>query len=425
MAYESIFDRLFPKPTKEELAEARARKKEETKLRNLRRKKREQFQKGCTYEATGDMGKAILYYEKVIDGAANLRREHIHIKSLNKLLRFYRKEKNIEEEKRVIRIGLEWNKEDAKLKARLDYLESNQSTSILPTKRVVVTLQEKPKGYKYQELRENMIEKYWSKQTGGYFSSEEERRDTDDFFKFSTTFQKTYDQAEAAEAGNNYIEAARLYETLVANRFYSCKAYDRLIVIYNKAKLYDVVEEVLEEAIGQAQRKVFSQNDELKLIERWGERLTNLRERRKMQAKTEKNTEPQISPELVEMQKNFHTIESDFGKIQIIMIDNEVWFNGRDVCFAIGYTDPKRPMSDHCKDAQMIKYPTLMASGKPTIRRGKFILMKDVCRMINANGTFANEERLKQLHSLQKWLMESEKEYIKNSQGDNVSIDKL
>lgn len=424
MAYISVWDKFFPKPTKEELAAEKARKREEAQKRKVREKKRALFQKACAYEESGDIIKAIRCYEKVIDNAKDLRIDEMLRKSLNKLIRFYRKDNNVDEEKRILRIGIDWNEDVLRLKARLDFLESNQSTGTLPTKRISITLQEQPKGYKYQEMRKNMIEKYWSKHNCGYVPSEVEQRESDEFFNFSATFQETFNQAEAAEAGNNYIEAARLYETLVANRFYSCMAYDRLMVIYNKAKLYDVVEEVLEEAISQAQQNVFSQNDESKLIKRWGERLKNLRERRKARLEKVENTESKVSPELEEMQKRFHTIESEYGKILITLVEDEVWFNGRDVCHAIGYTDPKRPMQTHCRNAIMLKYPIMGTNGKLTSRTGKFIQMKDVQRMIVAYGTFASEEKTKRLHLLQEWLMEAEKEYTKKCRGVvNVTID--
>jgi len=340
-------------------------------------------------------------------------------------MRFYRKEHDIENEKRILRVGIDWNENVLKLKARLDYLESNNPQAALPTRRVKVPMNIDAIGDRYREVLTNLRENYWCKHIGDFrpLSKEEEKLDAI-YEETSGNLWEMCRQAEAAEAGNNYVEAARLYETLVANRFFSCQAYDRLIVIYNKAKLYDVVEEVLEEAINQAQQSVFTQNDESKLIKRWGERLTRMRERRNAKSVKETRT-PKTSAELVDMQKRFCIVESEFGKLQITMIDDEIWFNGRDVCFAIGYTDPKRPMQTHCRNAIMLKYPAIGANGILTSRTGKFIPMNDVQRMIAAYSIYADEEKAKCLKSLQEWLNGLAKEYVRKHRNVvNISIDK-
>lgn len=421
MEYKSIIEAVFPKPSKEELAAEREKKKEAAQQRKLREKKRILFQKGCAYEEAGNVDMAIKFYEKVIEGMSNFHQSYLQ-KSLDKLINYYRKEHKTKEEIRILQIKWDWNK-DIKIRARLDFLRSERAETIYPTERVHMVLTEVPKGYKYQELR-SMMDSYWSKLVSGKSSSEVKECLSNEFFDFQSGFYQIYNQAEAAEIANNYVGAAKLYETLVANRFFSCKAYDRLIVIYNKAKLYDVVENVLEEAISQAQQNVFMQNDETKLIKRWSERLTKMRE--KLQSKKEKKEGclAKISPDLIELQKAYNTIESELGKIEITIKDDMVWFNGRDVCHAIGYSDPKKAMQSYCRDAIMLKHPVIGANGKCTSRIGKFIPMKDVQRMINANNTFANKERAKRLNLLQEWLIKSERECLKSHRGYvNISID--
>jgi len=59
MAYKSIFDIVFPKPTKEELSAEKARKREEAQRQKQREKKWYLFQKGCAYEEAGDTVNAI------------------------------------------------------------------------------------------------------------------------------------------------------------------------------------------------------------------------------------------------------------------------------------------------------------------------------------------------------------------------------
>lgn len=67
--------------------------------------------------------------------------------------------------------------------------------------------------------------------------------------------------------------------------------------------------------------------------------------------------------------------------IRTVVIDDEVWWVGKDVCEALGYTNPNKAMNDHCKGVTK-RYPLQTAGGMQEIR---ILAEPDVMRlMINS-----------------------------------------
>lgn len=64
--------------------------------------------------------------------------------------------------------------------------------------------------------------------------------------------------------------------------------------------------------------------------------------------------------------------------IRVITISDEQWFVGKDVCLVLGYTNPAKAMSDHCKGITK-RYPLATAGGKQEIR---ILSEADVMRLI-------------------------------------------
>lgn len=64
--------------------------------------------------------------------------------------------------------------------------------------------------------------------------------------------------------------------------------------------------------------------------------------------------------------------------IRVITIDGEQWFVGKDVCQVLGYTNPAKAMSDHCKGITK-RYPLETAGGKQEVR---ILSEADVMRLI-------------------------------------------
>lgn len=64
--------------------------------------------------------------------------------------------------------------------------------------------------------------------------------------------------------------------------------------------------------------------------------------------------------------------------IRTVTIANVTWFVGKDVCTILGYTNPTKAMSDHCKGVTK-RYPLETAGGKQEIR---ILSEADVMRLI-------------------------------------------
>jgi prophage antirepressor-like protein len=53
--------------------------------------------------------------------------------------------------------------------------------------------------------------------------------------------------------------------------------------------------------------------------------------------------------------------------IRVVEIDGEPWFVGKDICEALGYTNPSKAMGDHCKGVTK-RYPVATAGGVQDVR---------------------------------------------------------
>lgn len=68
---------------------------------------------------------------------------------------------------------------------------------------------------------------------------------------------------------------------------------------------------------------------------------------------------------------------SEFGEIRTVTIDNEIWFVGADVAKALGYSNPRKAILDHCKGVTKRDTPT--SSGIQSI---SYINEGDMYRLI-------------------------------------------
>lgn len=82
-------------------------------------------------------------------------------------------------------------------------------------------------------------------------------------------------------------------------------------------------------------------------------------------------------------------------EIRVITIDGEPWFVGKDVCEALGYVNPNKAMSDHCKGVTK-RYPLQTAGGLQEVR---ILSEPDVYRLI-ASCTLPEGERF------ERWVFE-------------------
>lgn len=83
-----------------------------------------------------------------------------------------------------------------------------------------------------------------------------------------------------------------------------------------------------------------------------------------------------------------------FGNVRAIVINNEVWFVGKDVAEALGYTNSNKALNDHCKPEGVTKRYTLTSGGKQEI---KYINQRNVIRLIMRS-------KLPQAEEFQDWV---------------------
>jgi prophage antirepressor-like protein len=84
-----------------------------------------------------------------------------------------------------------------------------------------------------------------------------------------------------------------------------------------------------------------------------------------------------------------------FGLVRIIEEDGKVLFCGNDICSALGYTNPRKALIDHCKG--VTKRDTLTAGGAQSI---SFIPEGDVYRLIVSS-------KLPKAQEFEVWLFET------------------
>ena len=76
-------------------------------------------------------------------------------------------------------------------------------------------------------------------------------------------------------------------------------------------------------------------------------------------------------------------INKEFGEIRTIIIDGEIWFVGKDVATALGYSNPRKTLADHIDkdDKKIINLNTV------TIRYG--IVGNPNAMLINESGLYS------------------------------------
>ena len=84
-----------------------------------------------------------------------------------------------------------------------------------------------------------------------------------------------------------------------------------------------------------------------------------------------------------------------FGNVRAIKIDDKVWFVGKDIAEALGYTNTKKAISDHCKeDGVTICYLTDSLGRQ---QQAKYINQRNVIRLIMRSN-------LPQAEQFQDWV---------------------
>ena len=83
-----------------------------------------------------------------------------------------------------------------------------------------------------------------------------------------------------------------------------------------------------------------------------------------------------------------------FGNVRATVINGDVWFVGKDVATALGYTNPNKALKDHCREEGVTFCYTPTNGGKQEL---KYINQRNVIRLIMRS-------KLKQAELFQDWV---------------------
>lgn len=237
-------DCLFAPISKRDFFDCFHKSKEAAKNEELLNKTATLNNQGIALEKEGKVDDAIAVYEE------NVKLGYRALHSYDRLIVLYHKNKDSDNEARIIRLKLDKFGEDKALRIRLDKLENNyrEPISQFPSSRLKFEIAGNPIGDDYEKTKLKF----------GEFNFYANDKSNDDFMQnpnkkviwnIQETFKGWADEAKAYELSGDFIKAIEIYEKMVANHYYLATAYDRLIKLYSKAKLKDVEKEVLIEAI--------------------------------------------------------------------------------------------------------------------------------------------------------------------------------
>lgn len=107
----------------------------------------------------------------------------------------------------------------------------------------------------------------------------------------------------------------------------------------------------------------------------------------------------------------------DGAAVRIVQIEGEPWFVGKDVCEALGYTNPAKAMADHCRDDGVTKrYPIIDSLGRT--QEARVLNEANVLRLI-INSRLPAAERF------EAWVFEEVLPSIRRTGGYGKPIDPM
>lgn len=201
---------------------------------------------GIAAEKEGRIEDAIAAYEE------NIAIGYTAFHSYDKLIAIYRKLGRKEDERRVVVRKMEvfgWDNETDKQLQQIDgtYVEPEPQ---MPDHAEQYTVSGETMAERFNKLKMQMVEFDF------YNSGEQGRADrafkspiVKEIWEMQREFSGLVNNAESFEREKNYVEAAKIYERIMAEKYEMTSPYDRLIKIYSKAKLKDEEKRVLEYSI--------------------------------------------------------------------------------------------------------------------------------------------------------------------------------
>ena len=88
-----------------------------------------------------------------------------------------------------------------------------------------------------------------------------------------------------------------------------------------------------------------------------------------------------------------------FGEIRTVQIDGEVWFVGKDVAAALGYSNTRKALIDHVMNNESGMYSLILSSKLESALEFKRWVTREVLPSIRENGIYITPELLKRIVS--------------------------
>lgn len=223
---------------------------EASKKMAIRQKENERFamiaqlnNEGIALEKEGKEDEAIAIYEKNV----SIKCDATH--SYDRLLVIYKRRKDTDNEIRIAKIASCVFPENVKYRNRLESLLGiNQNGPIYPTETVACNA-----SIKHGDLLEDLIlelpefDFYNNGANSNAYKVEQSMLSS--FFEIQDYFKDLIQKAELAESRKDYVNAAMIYEQVIAENYWMPTPCDRLVKIYSKAKLEDDEKRVLQYGI--------------------------------------------------------------------------------------------------------------------------------------------------------------------------------
>lgn len=206
---------------------------------------------GIALESEDRIDEAVMTYED------NVKLGYPARHSYDRLIVIYHKRDDKENEERILRIAIEKFPNDGSYKKKLDKL-TGQYTEILPTHILPYVETDDTIGQHYfaEILNLREFDFYFEKpddiDTLTYLNMHRDIASNDELSTLNAIraqFRDMLEEAASFENEGRLDLASDVYEKMIANECYQTKPYERLIIIYHKAKLYDDEKRILERGI--------------------------------------------------------------------------------------------------------------------------------------------------------------------------------
>lgn len=199
--------------------------------------------KGIELEKAGDFQSAIKVYEENV----KLYEDNVDIGFLanhqyDRLIILYHKLKDYENEKRILNKAVVLFPDDTGYKKKLAVLNGSfEEKAITSAPKEIVRTDDWGEIWEKRILEVPEFDFYFEQETNPNkysYSFTETERIFSSVWEVQKHFKTIEHEAKAAEDLGELEQAVKLYEQMVAERYYMPSPYDRLIKIYSKAKLH-------------------------------------------------------------------------------------------------------------------------------------------------------------------------------------------